>query len=166
MSHYNRPNTSNAGEGGDDYNYPIYPEEINDPDNVAQRMNIEQINLVSDDENDVIITGSRSLKQKKPIRLMRHEHKERQVLVNTESDTSKPDATVKPDPDADANEESEESLFVKEDPDDTMDLDDIPSKHSRMSIGSIDLDAPIPQPLTSEELADRKSTRLNSSHWE
>lgn len=153
MGHYNRPNTSNAGEGGDDYNYPIYPEEINDPDNVAPRMDIEAINLVSDEENDVIITGSRSLKQKKPIRLMRHEHKERPTLVNTDSSA---EIAVKADPDAEGDTDDTSGLFVKEDPDD-MDLDGIPSKNSRMSIGSIDLDAPIPQPPTAEETAARRS---------
>lgn len=153
MGHYNRPNTSNAGEGGDDYNYPVYPEEINDPDNVAPRMDIEEINLISDDEADIVITGSRSLKQKKPIRLMRHEHKERVMLVNTDSST---EVMVKADPDA---AESDESLFVKEDYDDTIDLDAIPSKNSRMSIGSIDLDAPISQPLAAEEVAARRSSK-------
>lgn len=152
MGHYNRPNTSNAGEGGDDYNFPVYPEEINNPDGVAPRMDIEQINLVSDDEADVVITGSRPLKQKKPIRLLRHEHKERVMLVNTDSSADTDATAIKADPDAEHETDPDSSLFVKDDHDDTMDLDAIPQKNSRMSIGSIDLDAPIPQRLTADEI--------------
>ncbi len=130
-------------------------------------MDIEEINLVSDDD-DVQITGVRSRKgnkEMKPIRLTRHEHKERVVLVNTDSSAD----AVKADPDApaegaegeeDAEGDAEDSLFVKPDVDDTMELDGSPAVRGtggRFSVGSIDLDAPISEPLTAEEIRKAKS---------
>lgn len=74
---------------------PIYPEEQEEDSRPAPRVNIEQINLVTDDEeddSDVVHSNrnkgkGRSLPNRgglKPVRLQRVEHKERITLVNTE----------------------------------------------------------------------------------
>jgi hypothetical protein len=74
---------------------PIYPEEQEDGGRPAPRVDIEQINLVTDDEDDDsdAVHGSmnkgkgRSITSRgglKPVRLQREEHKERVTLVNTE----------------------------------------------------------------------------------
>jgi DNA-directed RNA polymerase III subunit RPC4 len=149
-------------------------------------MDIEQINLVSDDEDDVVITGSGVARNKgkgrataghmmKPIRLTRHEHKERVVLVNTDSSADAP--KVEEDEDIAKEEEDEdEGLFVSQDgtvvkpePADMMDVDGVPAALRRESIDldaipaaprreSIDLDA-IPPPLTADEVAAEKERR-------
>jgi len=72
-----------------DPNQPIYPDEDED----TQRVDIEKINLVSeDDEEDPFVAGSRNNKGKgkakssrglKPVRIDRHEHKDRVSQVNT-----------------------------------------------------------------------------------
>lgn len=79
---------------------PQYPDEGDD----GPRVDIEYINVQSDSEEDVIITGVRSLNKGKgktsnkgglkPIRLDRKEHKERGTVVNTEP-------TIKADPEED-----------------------------------------------------------------
>ena len=72
---------------------PQYPDEDDD----APRVDIEHINLASDDDEDVVITGfgkankgkGATLNNLRPVRLDRKEHKERATVVNTET-------TVKP----------------------------------------------------------------------
>lgn len=69
---------------------PQYP----DQDDDAPRVDIEHINVQSDSEEDVVMTGVKSLNKGKgkvsnkgglkPIRLDRREHKERGTIVNTE----------------------------------------------------------------------------------
>ncbi len=74
---------------------PIYPEEQEEGSRPAPRVDIEQINLITDDEDDYsdVVHSSRnkgkgrSLLSKgglKPVRLQREEHRERVTLVNTE----------------------------------------------------------------------------------
>jgi DNA-directed RNA polymerase III subunit RPC4 len=82
---------------------PQYPDEDDD----APRVDIEHINEQSDSEEDVIITGIRSLNKSKgkmsnkgglkPVRLDRKEHKERVTMVNTEPN-------IKPAPEDDRND--------------------------------------------------------------
>jgi len=169
MSHYTR------GDGGgvDQYREPVYPEEMEDGDEVAPRMDIEQINLVSDDEDGVVITGSRVARNKgkgrataghmmKPIRLTRHEHKERVVLVNTDSSADAPKVEEVEDI-AKEEEDEDEGLFVSQDgtvikpepPVDMMDVDVVPAALRR---GSVDLDA-IPRPLTAAQVVAEKEKR-------
>lgn len=74
---------------------PLYPGFEDDDD--TPRIDIEQINLVSDDESDELVgTGPRGVRKGKskagkgglrPIRLHREEHKERMTIVNTKSET-------------------------------------------------------------------------------
>ena len=69
---------------------PQYP----DDDDDTPRVDIEHINVQSDSEEDVVVTGVKSLNKGKwktsnkgglkPIRLDRREHKERGTIVNTE----------------------------------------------------------------------------------
>jgi DNA-directed RNA polymerase III subunit RPC4 len=74
---------------------PIYPEEQEEGSRPAPRVDIEHINLITDDEDDYSDAGygsrnkgkGRSIQSKgglKPVRLQREEHKERVTLVNTE----------------------------------------------------------------------------------
>jgi DNA-directed RNA polymerase III subunit RPC4 len=71
---------------------PIYPEEQEEGTRPAPRVDIEQINLVTDDEDDVVDSGrdkgkGRMISTKgglRPVRLQREEHKERVAMVNTE----------------------------------------------------------------------------------
>lgn len=154
-----------GGGGGDEYSEPVYPEELEDGDEVAQRMDIEYINLISDDEDDVVVTGHARVARNKgkgrapeghamrPIRLTRHEHKERVVLVNTDSSTDQPkaeeDEAGMGEEVTKTEEEEDEGLFVTQDGVavkaergagvDIMDLD-APSASQREA--SIDLDAP------------------------
>jgi DNA-directed RNA polymerase III subunit RPC4 len=104
---------------------PIYPEEQEEGSRPAQRVNIEQINLVTDDEGDDEGDGSdvahssrnkgkgRSFPNRgglKPVRLQRIEHKERVTLVNTE-----PAAITLTD---DAKEAGDYQAFVSSDEED------------------------------------------------
>lgn len=107
MSHYTGTgggSGSGSGSGSrvkDEIRDPIYPEEQDEGDQVAPKFDIEQINLISDDEED---TGGLSEKSKgkaslssgglRPVRLAREEHKERITMVNTE-----PAAAAAPMPD-------------------------------------------------------------------
>ncbi|KAI9745670.1 MAG: hypothetical protein M1818_001204 [Claussenomyces sp. TS43310] len=75
---------------------PDYPEEQDDGERAAPRINIEQINLVTDDEeeeeDDVVSYGKKGKGKSsssskgglRPVRLAREEHKERVTMVNTE----------------------------------------------------------------------------------
>jgi DNA-directed RNA polymerase III subunit RPC4 len=100
---------------------PIYPEEQEEGSRPAPRVDIEQINLVTDDEDDdsdaLLISRNkgkgRSLPNKgglKPVRLQREEHKERVTLVNTE-----PAATTLTD---DAKDIGDYQAFVSTDEED------------------------------------------------
>jgi DNA-directed RNA polymerase III subunit RPC4 len=87
---------------------PIYPEEQEVGDRPAPRVDIEQINLVTDDEDDlpeVSAIGRNKGKGKmstgkggmRPVRLHRKEHKERVAIVNTDSAAEAiDDSTEKP----------------------------------------------------------------------
>jgi DNA-directed RNA polymerase III subunit RPC4 len=71
---------------------PLYPDEGEEGDKPAPRVDIEMINLISDDEDEEPVDKSRKGKGKavsnkgglKPVRLHREEHKERVTMVNTE----------------------------------------------------------------------------------
>jgi DNA-directed RNA polymerase III subunit RPC4 len=95
MSHY----TGGGGGGGgsrikSEVPEPVYPEEQEDGERAAPRVDIEHINLVTDDEGSDGEAGSNMRKGKgkaisskgglRPVRLHREEHKERVTILNTE----------------------------------------------------------------------------------
>jgi hypothetical protein len=97
---------------------PVYPEEQEEGSRPAPRVDIEQINLITDDEDDdsdavhsnMNKGKGQSLPNKgglKPVRLQREEHKERVTLVNTE-----PAATTLTD---DTKEHGDYQAFVSTD---------------------------------------------------
>ncbi|KFY58688.1 hypothetical protein V496_06001, partial [Pseudogymnoascus sp. VKM F-4515 (FW-2607)] len=112
-----------GGGGGGGYREPVYPEELEEGDDIAPRTDIEHINLVSDNEDDVGTGHSRSRNKGKgragghamnPIRLTRHEHKARVMLVNT--DSSSGEAKVEVEEEVVKVEAPEDSgLFVPQD---------------------------------------------------
>ncbi|KAG9236566.1 putative 3-hydroxybenzoate 6-hydroxylase 1 [Amylocarpus encephaloides] len=91
------------GGGGGDRNASksqadFIPEYPDDPDPLTKRIDIEQINLVSDEDEDPIVTSTRSANKGKgkapsnygglrPVRLQREEHKIRKTVVNAQPDT-------------------------------------------------------------------------------
>ncbi|KFX91541.1 hypothetical protein O988_07715 [Pseudogymnoascus sp. VKM F-3808] len=109
-----------GGGGGGGYSEPVYPEELEEGADIAPRTDIEHINLVSDDEDDVA-TGSRRNKGKgragghamNPIRLTRHEHKARVMLVNT--DSSSGDAKLEVEDGVKVEAPEDGGLFVPQD---------------------------------------------------
>ncbi|KFY19757.1 hypothetical protein V491_04241 [Pseudogymnoascus sp. VKM F-3775] len=86
-------------------------------------MDIEHINLISDGEDDVVITGQGRVSKKgkgragghamNPIRLTRHEHKARVMLVNTDSSSGEPKVEMEDVVKIEAPEDS--GLFVPQD---------------------------------------------------
>lgn len=104
-----------GGKGEDIYFTPHYPGEDDD----AIRIDIEHINLISEDEDDVAFAGSRKIVDKgkavaksglRPVRLQREEHKERATVVNTA-----PTVNVTS-PEKQQIEDKEEGLFVLDEP--------------------------------------------------
>jgi DNA-directed RNA polymerase III subunit RPC4 len=144
---------------------PIYPEEQEEGNRPAPRVDIELINLVTDDEDDnsdAVYSSrnkgkGRGLSSKgglKPVRLQREEHKERVTLVNTE-----PAATTLTD---DANEPADYQPYVSTDDeeDDQIEFsrdsekwsgvwqdDDIEVKHDPGTSDAMDVDV-IADPTT------------------
>ncbi|KFY22549.1 hypothetical protein V493_06506, partial [Pseudogymnoascus sp. VKM F-4281 (FW-2241)] len=111
--------------GGGGYSEPVYPEELEEGDDIAPRTDIEHINLVSDNEDDVVITGQSRVSRNKgkgragghamnPIRLTRHEHKARVMLVNTDSSSGEPKVEVEEDV-AKVEPAEDTGLFVPQD---------------------------------------------------
>lgn len=102
---------------------PIYPDE-DETGYSAPRVDIEHINLVSDDEDEPPISGKGkgragvgSKKDKgglRPVRLAREEHKERVTVVNTESSSGDLESK-KPAPELVAARVDEESMFIPQD---------------------------------------------------
>lgn len=165
---------SSAGGGREEYSEPVYPEELADGDDVAPRTDIEHINLVSEDEDEVVVTGQSRVARNKgksrasgrqamrPIRLTRHEHKERVMLVNTDSSADKPKAEV--DEEAPKTEEDEdEGLFVLQEGtvvkaetpavEDDVDIMDLDGPFASQHQTSANLDTPS-QPVQPQESAD------------
>ncbi|ELR02342.1 hypothetical protein GMDG_05409 [Pseudogymnoascus destructans 20631-21] len=119
-----------GGGGGGGYSEPVYPEELEEGADIAPRTDIEYINLISDDEDDVVTGQSRARNKGKglagghamnPIRLTRHEHKVRVMLVNTDSSSGEPKTEVEDVVKIEAPEESglffpQEEPVVKSEP--------------------------------------------------
>lgn len=151
---------------GDAGSEPVYPEELED-DNVAPRLDIELINI-SDDEDDVIITGSRKTnKAMRPIRLERQEHVERPTVVNVETKTGVDLKALDKKREV-KSEKDTDSMFVEHSikGENDMDLDSIPHVSRDGSVDldapadrreSIDLDATVPEPYTEEQMAERRA---------
>jgi DNA-directed RNA polymerase III subunit RPC4 len=102
---------------------PIYPDEEEDGYS-APRVDIERINLVSDEEDEEPVVPSKGkgkAKQDKgglrPVRLARHEHKERVTVLNTES-SSTDLADKKPSTEGAAAADEGEGMFVRQDGED------------------------------------------------
>jgi DNA-directed RNA polymerase III subunit RPC4 len=108
---------------------PQYP---HDDDDVA-KIDIEAINLISDEDDEPQYSGSRSKsnvygkgsskKGLRPVRLHREEHKERVLLVNTESSTKSPpdeDGNLPTNDDLQPSKNAKEFKGVYQDPDDVQ----------------------------------------------
>ncbi|KAI1002247.1 hypothetical protein K3495_g5954 [Podosphaera aphanis] len=102
---------------GHTYITPQYPGE----DENVERIDIEHINLISDDEGDLTFTGSQQLTDKskfstknrlKPVRLHREEHKKRATIVNTAS--KEPSQDVSTSRSKASLDSDDESLFVSD----------------------------------------------------
>ena len=80
---------------------PAYP--LEDGEVYTKPVNVESINLVSDEEDDVIITGARKIKKRsgqeeglRPVRLPRVDHKERVIVLSSDSVTVKKEGSTVP----------------------------------------------------------------------
>jgi DNA-directed RNA polymerase III subunit RPC4 len=131
MSHYAGGGGGDGGAERYEFAEPVYPDEEDDGP-PAPRVDIEQINLISDDEDEDVrpglsVAGASRNKGKgratggkgvgmRPIRLTRQEHKERVMLVNTDS-SAQPDLDSK---DGLKNpafaDDDDDGMFVPEDP--------------------------------------------------
>ncbi|KAF4617085.1 hypothetical protein G7Y89_g15063 [Cudoniella acicularis] len=89
-------NSAYKGQGKNFFYEPSYPGFDGDD---TPRIDIERINLVSDSDDEPVITSIRPVNKGKskaskgglkPIRLTREEHKERVTIVNTTSESSEP----------------------------------------------------------------------------
>jgi DNA-directed RNA polymerase III subunit RPC4 len=114
-------NGGNKDAGGESQPEKFIPEpEYPDGDDTP-RVDIEQINLLSSDEDEPIVTGSRSRGRvavdsnkggQKPIRLQRYEHKNRVAQLNTDPTINLDAENIKDDPDVVVVDEARSTAIV------------------------------------------------------
>lgn len=114
-------NSDGSGVGGRSKPEDFFPEPEYPDDDDTPRVDIEQINLLSSDEDEPIVTGSRNRGMvnvngnkggQKPIRLQRYEHKNRVAQLNTDPTVKLEPEKVKEDPDAVLVDEARSTAVV------------------------------------------------------